>query len=207
MSGPVIVDCEQGTPAWHAARSGILTASVMDCILVDGKGEGGFGVGALTLMNELIGEQFTGEPADTFGGNRHTERGHLLEPVARDFVSQRLGITIESCGLILNHGVGYSPDGLVGEDGLVEIKTKLPKILIDVILAEAIPKEHVVQCQVGLWVSERDHIDFGAFWPGMPLFHRRAGRDEPMIKKLEQRVKDFYEIMEKRTERIIELAA
>lgn len=207
MSGPVIVDCEQGTPEWHAARSGILTASVMDCLMVAGKGEGGFGVGAFTLMDELIGERFTGEPCDTFGGNKHTERGHTLEPVAREFVSQRLGIKIESCGLILNHGVGYSPDGLVGDRGLVEIKTKLPKILIDVILAGVIPKEHVVQCQVGLWVSERDHIDFGAFWPGMPLFHRRAERDETMIKTLAQKVKDFYEIMEKRTEQIIELAA
>lgn len=205
MSGPIIVDVAQGTEAWHAARRGILTASVMHCLLVDGKGKGGLGAGAFTLMNELIGERFTGESCDTFGGNKHTERGHELEGVARAFVSERLGIIIEDCGIILNHGVGYSPDGLVGADGLVEIKTKLPKLQIDVILGGVVPAEHVVQCQVGLWVSERDHIDFASFWPGMPLFHRRQGRDEAMIKKLEDRVRIFYELMEERIKTIIDL--
>lgn len=207
MSGPIYLNCEQGSDAWHAARIGILTASVMDCLLVDGKGPGGFGAGAITLMNTLIGERFTGESADRFGGNVHTERGHEQEPVARAFVSERLGIQIENVGIILNHGCGYSPDGLVGANGLIEIKTKLPKLQIEVILNGIIPKDHVVQCQVGLWVSERDHIDFASFWPGMPLFHKRAGRDEVMIRKLAQRSKDFYELMEERTQKIIDLAA
>jgi hypothetical protein len=178
----------------------------MSCLLVDGKSEGGFGAGAITLMNQLIGERFTGESADKFEGNRHTERGHELEPVARAFVSERLEIEILNVGIILHHGCGYSPDGLVGADGLIEIKTKLPKLQIEVILGGEIPKEHVVQCQVGLWISERDHIDFASFWPGMPLFHKRAGRDETMIRKLAERAKTFYEVMEDRTQRIIDLA-
>lgn len=207
MSSPIYLNCTQGTDEWHAARSGILTASVMYCLLVNGKGERGFGAGAFTLMNQLIGERFTGEPADKFEGNRHTERGHELEPVARAFVSERLGIEIADCGIILNHGIGYSPDGLVSDDGLVEIKTKLPKLQIEVILGGVIPAEHIVQCQVGLWVSERDHIDFASFWPGMPLFHKRAGRDEAMISKLKERVDAFYELMEERTNQIIELTS
>lgn len=206
MSEPITLDHEQGSDAWHDARCGILTASVMSCLLVDGKGVAGFGAGALTLMNELIGERFTGEAAGKFGGNGHTERGHELEPQARAFVSERLGIQIVNVGIILNHGCGYSPDGLVGDDGLIEIKTKLPKLQIDVILEGVIPKEHVVQCQVGLWISERDHIDFASFWPGMPLFHKRAGRDESMIRKLAERAKTFYEVMEERTQQIIDLA-
>jgi hypothetical protein len=156
-------------------------------------------------MNELIGERFTGEAADKFEGNRHTERGHELEPVARAFVSERLEIEIVNVGIILNPGCGYSPDGLVGADGLIEIKTKLPKLQIKVILEGIIPKDHVVQCQVGLWISERDHIDFASFWPGMPLFHKRAGRDEAMIRKLDERAKTFYEVMEERTQQIIDL--
>lgn len=206
MTGPIVLNEPQGSDAWAAARCGILTASVMHCLLVDGKGQAGFGAGAFTLMNELIGERFTGESADKFGGNASTERGHLLEPVARAFVSERLGIVIDEVGIILNHGVGYSPDGVVGNDGLVEIKTKLPKLQIEVILAGEIPKEHVVQCQAGLWISERDHIDFASFWPGMPLFHKRAGRDEVMITKLKERVEKFYELMEERTQQIIDLA-
>lgn len=201
-----ILNIEQGSDAWHQARCGILSASVMSCLLVEGKGVAGFGDGAITLMNELIGERFTGESADKFGGNFHTERGHELEPVARAFVSERLGIQIVNVGIILNHGCGYSPDGLVGTDGLIEIKTKLPKLQIKVILEGIIPKDHVVQCQVGLWISERDHIDFASFWPGMPLFHKRAGRDEAMIRKLAERAKTFYEVMEERTQQIIDLA-
>lgn len=202
----IILNHEQGSDEWHAARCGILTASVMSCLLVDGKGVAGFGAGALTLMNELIGERFTGEAAGKFGGNGHTERGHELEPQARAFVSERLGVEIVNVGIILNHGCGYSPDGLIGDDGLIEIKTKLPKLQIDVILDGVIPKDHVVQCQVGLWVSERDHIDFASFWPGMPLFHKRASRDEAMIRKLAERAKTFYEVMEERTQQIIDLS-
>lgn len=202
----IILNHEQGSDEWHAARCGILTASVMSCLLVDGKGVAGFGAGALTLMNELIGERFTGEAAGKFGGNGHTERGHELEPQARAFVSERLGVEIVNVGIILNHGCGYSPDGLIGDDGLIEIKTKLPKLQVDVILDGVIPKDHVVQCQVGLWISERDHIDFASFWPGMPLFHKRAGRDEAMIRKLAERAKTFYEVMEERTQQIIDLS-
>lgn len=207
MSGPIYIDCEQGTDEWFAARSGILTASVMKVLLVNGKHPSGLGDGALTLMNQLIGERFTGEPADKFEGNRNTERGHELEPVARAFVSERLGIDIVECGIILNHGCGYSPDGLVGDDGLVEIKTKLPKLQVEVILGDVVPTEHMVQCQVGIWLSERDHLDFASFYPGMPLFHRRTYRDEAMIQKLSERVKIFYELMEDRTQQIIDLTS
>jgi predicted phage-related endonuclease len=201
-----ILNIEQGGADWKAARCGILSASVMSCLLVDGKGKCGFGAAAFTLMNEIIGERFTGVSSDDFNGNFHTSRGHDLEPIARAFVSERLGIVIDEVGIILNHGVGYSPDGVVGNDGLVEIKTKLPKLQIEVILSGEIPKEHIVQCQAGLWISERDHIDFASFWPGMPLFHKRAGRDEVMIAKLAERVATFYELMEERTQQIIDLA-
>lgn len=207
MSGPIYLNCEQGTDEWFAARAGILTASVMSCLLVDGKHKSGLGAGAFTLMNQLIGERFTGEAADKFEGNRHTERGHELEPVARKFVSERLGIEIVDCGIILNHGCGYSPDGLIGDDGLVEIKTKLPKLQVEVILGGVIPAEHMVQCQVGIWLSERDHLDFASFYPGMPLFHKRTYRDESMIATLQTKVARFYEIMEERTQQIIDLTS
>lgn len=206
MTGPIILNDEQGSDSWHAARCGILTASVMQCLMVDGKSSSGLGAGAFTLMNQLIGERFTGEPADKFEGNAHTSRGHELEPVARAFVSERLKVEIVNVGIILNHGCGYSPDGLIGDDGLIEIKTKLPKLQIDVILGGVVPSDHVCQCQAGLWISEREYIDFASFWPGMPLFHKRAERDEAYIHKLSQRVKTFYEIMEERTQQIIDLA-
>ncbi|WP_417618782.1 lambda exonuclease family protein [Oceanisphaera sp.] len=198
-----ILKFEQGDPEWIAARMGIVTMSELQCLLVNGKGPGGFGTGAITYMNQLIGERITEEPADAFQGNRHTERGHLLEPMARELYTERTGSELEQVGIILNHGAGYSPDSLVGNDGLTEIKTKLPKYQVEVLLAGEIPAEHVAQCQGGLWVSEREWIDFISYYPGMPLFVKRAYRDEVMIRKISQRVKDFYELLDERMQQVM----
>lgn len=203
----IIREIEQGSANWLALRLGIVTCSELECLLVNGKGEAGFGAGALSYMDQLIGERITGEAADPFQGNRHTERGHELEGVARGLYETRTESATEQVGIILNHGVGYSPDSLVGADGLAEIKTKLPKLQVSVILAGEIPKEHVAQCQGGLWVSEREWIDFISYWPGMPLFIKRAYRDEALIRKIDERVNAFYDLLEERMARVMAAAA
>ena len=119
----------------------------------------------------------------------------------------REDVKAHQVGIILNHGIGYSPDSLIGDKGLTEIKTKLPKLQVEVILADEIPKEHIAQCQGGLWVSEREWIDFVCYWPGMPLFIKRAYRDEAMIRKLSERVKTFYEILEDRMNQVLGIVA
>lgn len=199
----ILNDIEQGSEAWLAARLGIVTCSELDAILVNGKGEGGFGVAAFTYMDQLIGERITGEAAELPFQTRATVRGHEQEIVARGLYEAREGVATSQVGIILNHGIGYSPDSLVSENGLTEIKTKLPKFQVSVILSGEIPKEHVAQCQGGLWVSEREWIDFISFWPGMPLFVKRAYRDEDYIRNLAKRVSDFHEIMEDRIEKVL----
>ena len=199
----IIHELEQDTPEWHDARLGIVTMSRLKDLLVNGKGPGGFGAGAISYMHELIGERMTGEPSDAFQGNRHTERGHEMEPVARDLYRQATGNESREVGIVLNHGAGYSPDGLIGEDGALEIKSKLPKLQVEVLLADEIPKDHIAQCQGGLWVSEREWIDFVSYWPGMPLFVKRAYRDEKMIRTIAERVDAFYEEMETRMGRVL----
>lgn len=203
----IISDVEQGTQAWLDLRLGIITCSELDCLLVNGKGESGFGASAFTYMNTLIGERITGEAADPFCGNRHTERGHELEGVARNLYRDSEEVETTEVGIILNHGIGYSPDALVGEQGLTEIKTKLPKFQVSVILNGEVPKEHVAQCQGGLWVSDREWLDFISYWPGMPLFVKRVYRDEAMIRKLSERVKTFYDILDERMNRVLGIAA
>lgn len=203
----IIRDIEQGSQEWLNLRLGIVTCSELDCLLVNGKGQAGFGAGAFSYMDQLIGERITGEAADPFQGNRHTERGHELEGKARELYVARTGSELEQVAIILNHGIGYSPDALVGSEGLDEIKTKLPKFQVSVILAGEVPKEHIAQCQGGLWVSEREWIDFISYWPGMPLFIKRMHRDEAMIRTIAERVKTFYEIMEERMDRVMGVAA
>ena len=203
----IISDVEQGTKEWLELRLGIATCSELDTLLVNGKGEAGFGAGAFTYMDTLIGERITGEAADQFMGNRHTERGHELEGTGRQLFEAQTGVSTQQVGIILNHGIGYSPDSLIGSDGLCEIKTKLPKFQVGVILGNEIPKDHIAQCQGGLWVSEREWIDFVSYWPGMPLFIKRAYRDEAMIRKLSERVKTFYEILDERMNKVLGIAA
>ena len=203
----IISDVEQGTKEWLELRLGIATCSELDTLLVNGKGEAGFGAGAFTYMDTLIGERITGEAADPFMGNRHTERGHELEGTGRQLFEAQTGVSTQQVGIILNHGIGYSPDSLIGSDGLCEIKTKLPKFQVGVILGNEIPKDHIAQCQGGLWVSEREWIDFVSYWPGMPLFIKRAYRDEAMIRKLSERVKTFYEILDERMNKVLGIAA
>jgi hypothetical protein len=199
----IIHELEQGSPEWLDARLGIVTMSRLSALLVNGKSASGFGKDAYSYMNQLIGERITGELDDSFQGNRHTERGHELEPLARQLYADTTGNEAEEVGIILNHGAGYSPDGLVSNDGLIEIKTKQPKHQIEVLLAGEIPKDHIAQCQGGLWVSEREWIDFVSYWPGMPLFVKRAYRDETMIRTIAERVDAFYEEMETRMGRVL----
>lgn len=203
----IVRNIEQGSAEWLALRLGIITCSEIDALMIDGKQEGGFGVAAYTYMDRLIGERITGAEAEPWRGNKASERGHALEPVVRDLYCLRRELDpgcIEQVAIVLNHGIGYSPDGMVIDDGLVEVKTKIPEKLVSVILAGEVPKEHVAQCQAGLWVSDREWIDFLGYWPGMPLCLVRAHRDEAYIRKLAKRVSDFHEILEDRLERVLE---
>jgi hypothetical protein len=199
-----ILNMPQGSPEWLAARLGRVTMSELKSLLVKGKGPGGLGAGAITYMHQLIGERITGELAEPFQGNAHTRRGHELEGVARALYCDATGEPQpQEVGLILNHEVGYSPDSLVGDDGLLEIKTKLPKFQIEVLLNGEIPDEHIPQCQGGLWVSEREWIDFVSYWPGMPMFIKRAYRDDIMIRTIAERVEAFHEEMEGRISQVM----
>ncbi|MHC9290742.1 YqaJ viral recombinase family protein, partial [Pseudomonas aeruginosa] len=134
----IFKDLEQGSQEWLDARLGIATCSELDVLMVNGKGQAGFGVGAFTYMDRLIGERITGAEAEPWRGNGSSARGHKLEPVVRDLYCLRTDTEpdqIQQVGIILNHGIGYSPDGLVGDNGLIEVKTKVPEKLVSVIIA------------------------------------------------------------------------
>lgn len=203
----IITDIEQGSAEWLALRLGIVTMSELECLLVNGKGEAGFGTGAFSYMDQLIGERITGEAAELPFTTRATERGHEYEVIARGLYEAREDVHAAKAAIILNHGCGYSPDGLIGAEGLIEVKSKLPKFQVGVILANEIPKEHVAQCQGGLWVAESEWIDFVSYWPGMPLFVKRAHRDEAMIRKIAWRVRTFYELLEERMDQVMKVGA
>lgn len=186
-----IIDCEQGTPEWFQARLGIPTASEFDKVLAKGRG-GGESKGRRTYMLKLIGERMTEEPGESYT-NAHMDRGKIMEDEARDAYVFMKDIEVSRVGFIRNGDVGCSPDSLIDTNGLLEIKTKLPHLHLDVILSNEMPSEHVAQVQGQMWVSEREWCDFVSYWPKLPLFVKRIYRDDGYIKILESAVTDFLE--------------
>lgn len=190
-----IIDCTQGTEEWHRARMGIPTASEFATVMASGRG-GAESKTRLTYMRKLAGEIITGEATETFT-NAHMERGKVMEEEARNFYALERDVDPELVGFIRNGDTGCSPDSLVGSGGMLEIKTKLPHLMIEVLESGAFPAEHIAQCQGALWIAEREWIDICVFWPKLPLFVKRAYRDEAYIAKLSAAVSTFnYELAE-----------
>ena len=189
-----IFDFEQGSPEWFKARLGIPTASEFDKVLASGRG-GGESKGRRTYMLKLIGERLTGEPADSYT-NAHMERGKAMEDEARSAYVFMKETEVRKVGFIRNGNKGCSPDSLRDTVGMVEIKTKLPHLQIEVLLGKAMPPEHMAQVQGQIWTAEREWCDFVSYWPRLPLFVQRIYRDEPYIKKLSDAVDIFVNEME-----------
>jgi hypothetical protein len=182
-------DLEQGTPEWHIARAGIPTASEFSTVMASGRG-GGESKTRRTYMLKLAGEILTGEPSEGYG-NGHMDRGHLLEPEARALYAFMADAEPEQVGFIRNGPKGCSPDALIGDAGMLEIKTKLPHLLLDCLIRDEFPADHKAQCQGALWVAEREWIDIAVYWPKLPLFIKRAYRDEEYITRLAESVEQF----------------
>lgn len=195
-----IFNCDQGTPEWFKCRMGIPTASEFKT-LIGVKKEAREKATRRTYMLKLAGEIITGEAVDGFK-NEHMERGNSMEAEARDLYSFQYDIEPERVGFIRSGDKGCSPDSLLGDKGMLEIKTKLPHLLIDVLLKDEFPPEHKAQCQGALWVAERDWIDIAVYWPKLPLFVKRAYRDEGYIANLAGAVKEFNEELAETVARI-----
>lgn len=180
-----ILDCEQNSEAWIRARLGLPTASAFADILAKGEGKM-----RKSLMNKLAAEIITGEPLESYT-NPYMERGHAQEDDARRDYAFMLDAEPTRVGFIRNGGKGCSPDSLVGSSGILEIKTQRADLLIETLRKDAFPAAHVAQCQGALWVAEREWIDIVCYAPGMPLFVKRAARDEAYIANLAREVEKF----------------
>ena len=190
MSELIVYDCEQGTSEWFAARLGIPTASEFATVLAKGRG-GGESVTRRKYLLTLAAQRLTGEVVQTWAGNEHTERGHAMEDDARRLYAFQNDADPQLVGFMRRGEAGASPDSLVGDNGLIEIKSKLPHLHLDVIERDRLPPEHVAQVQGQLWISGRDWCDFVSYWPKLPIFIKRVERDEKYIKTLAQAVADF----------------
>lgn len=184
-----IINCEQNSPEWYEARRGIPTASEFAAIMSNGRGKAE-SLTRRTYLNKLAGEIVTGEAmeqATTF----HMERGKIMEAEARKLYSFMTDTDPQQVGFILNGNKGASPDSLIGADGGLEIKTKLPHLMIDVLRRDELPDDHKAQVYGCMWVAEREWWDFVSYWPTLPLFVKRVYRDEKYIGEIAAAVEAF----------------
>jgi len=184
-------NCEQNSPEWLELRRGIITASMFKTVMAQGKAKGEDSKSRREYMLKLMGERLTGDPMYMYQ-NDHTERGHEQEAEARDRYAFITDLEPQPMGFIKNHGVGCSPDSLIGDDGMLEIKTKLAHIQLDVLLAGKMPAAHLAQVQGQLWVACRKWCDFVSYCPRLPLFKIRVFRDELYIDGIAKAV-DLFE--------------
>jgi hypothetical protein len=184
-----IIECDQGTPEWLAARAGIPTASEFHTVMAVGK-NGGKSVTRVAYLNKLAGEILTGEPMETYVSPA-MERGSLMEDEARDLYAFQNGVEPQRIGFVRNGEKGASPDSLIGDKGGLEIKSAAAHIQVARLLDGGLPPEHKAQVQGGLWVCEREWWDFCSYCPKLPLLQIRVYRDETYIAKIAKEVELF----------------
>lgn len=185
----------QGSPEWLQERCGHATASEFSSILAKGQG-----VTRTKYLRRIVCERLTGKPSEnsSYGGwQKNLERGTEQEPFARIAYEEQTGNLVEEVGFIKHASLmaGCSPDGLIGADGGCEIKSVIPTVQLDTILAGGYPSEHRAQIQGNLWITGRAWWDFCSFSPDMPEHLRtyifRVVRDESYILNLAAEVTVF----------------
>lgn len=202
----VLHDVEQRSDEWFALRLGMPTASNFAKVMASGS-DGEASKLRTRLLYDLAGEKVSGEPATSFV-NDAMERGHEMEPDAREFYSFTRRVELTPIGFVtrkLARGlvIGCSPDSLVGADGALEIKTIIPALLIE--QSETPSKgtsRHRAQCQGTLLVTGRSWVDLMFFYRGMPVAPTyRIERDEAYISDLRNALEVFDYDLRKLIER------
>lgn len=195
----MIVDCEQRSAEWHEARCGSLGASsIADALskLKDGKTPGAT---STNLRAKLVVERLTGIQEDGYRSSA-MQFGIDSEDAARMAYEAHTGTFVEQVGLIKHptiEGSHASPDGLVGEDGLVEIKCPNSATHIETIKSGKIPTKYLYQMQWQMLCAHRQWCDFVSFDPRCPdylqLWVKRVERDNVLIATLEAGVRSFLD--------------
>lgn len=194
MSGlQVFPDVVQGSQEWLDQRRGLLTASVVGKLITPATRKVANNATSRGLVLELAAERITGY-SEPFFESHDMERGTLDEPYARDIYAEHHAPVVEvgfMTRTINDATLGYSPDGLVGDDGLIEIKSRKQKIQLDTFLTDTVPSENMAQIQCGLLVSGRAWCDYVSYCGGMHLYVKRVLPDEGWFAAIKEALKAF----------------
>ncbi len=186
-------DLIQGTDEWHDQRRGIVTASIVGRLLTS-TGKVANNDTSRATVATLVAERITGWTDPVYVSDDML-RGTNDEPFAIAAYSEWSGYDVQFTGFMVRDDwgfeIGYSPDGLVGDDGLVEVKSRRPKKQLQTILDDEVPAENMAQLQCGLLVSGRKWIDYVSFCGGMPLYVKRVEPDPIWLDAIVEAVAAF----------------
>ena len=202
---------EQRTAEWFQARLGKVTASRVADVIA--KTKTGYSASRENYMAQLVVERLTNTQAESFT-NAAMQWGTDQEPFARAAYEVAQNVMVEETGLVDHPTIpmaGASPDGLIGEDGLVEIKCPNTATHIDTLLTQTVPAKYITQMQFQMACTGRQWCDFVSFDPRMPakaqLFVKRVMRDEAFIKEIETEIKKFLAEVTAKVEQLNKLIA
>lgn len=193
-----IINCEQRSEEWFAVRCGVPTASEFDKIITT---SGAPSKQRQKYMYQLVGQKLGAEPEEKYT-NSAMQRGVELESSAREMYSRDVAPVVE-CGFCLaDESYGCSPDGLVGEDGLIEIKCPILSTHVDYLIKQELPIEYFQQVQGQLLVTGRKYNDFISYYPGLKPLVVRVHRDEMFIELLRKELNFFILEMNRLVEKL-----
>lgn len=197
---------EQGTQEWFMARLGKVTASRVADIIA--KTKSGYSTSRQNYLAQLVVERLTQKPTETYS-NAAMQWGTETEPLARAAYEIKHDLMVSEIGFVPHPVIemaGASPDGLVGDDGLIEIKCPNTATHIETLLNDTIKSEYKTQMQWQMACTGRQWTDFVSFDPRMPEKHQmkiiRVNRNESVIQTLEKEVTEFLTEVDKTIERI-----
>lgn len=202
---------EQRTTEWFQARLGKVTASRVADVIA--KTKTGYSASRENYMAQLVVERLTNTQAESFT-NAAMQWGTDQEPFARAAYELKMGVMVDETGLVDHPTIpmaGASPDGLVGEDGLVEIKCPNTATHIDTLLTQTVPAKYNTQMQFQMACTGRQWCDFVSFDPRMPqkaqIFIKRVLRDDSFIKEIESEIKKFLAEVSAKVDQLNKLIA
>lgn len=187
MTLKVYEQLEQGTDAWLHARCGVLTASVIGQMITPKTLKPAKGATVDSLLRTLAAERISGIVEPNWPSH-DMQRGTLLEPFARSLYADHYQPVTE-VGFMARDDwgsiAGYSPDGLVGSEGLIEIKSPRAKTHVNTVIEGKVPAHYMAQVQMGLRVSGRTWCDFVSYCPSYRLYVKRVYRDYVWMRALD----------------------
>ena len=202
---------EQRTEEWFAARCGKVTASRVADIIA--KTKSGYSTSRENYLAQLVCERMTGKPAESYS-NSAMLHGTETEPFARAAYEAAKNVLVDELGFATHPTIymaGASPDGLVGEFGLVEIKCPNTATHIQTLLDQKVPEKYNVQMQWQMACTGRQWCDFASFDPrmeeGLQLFIKRVEYHPLYVAELEKEVINFLMDVEDKIQKLNKLKA